>query len=263
MKPTVSVIIITKNEEINIEACLQSVLWADEIIVLDSGSEDRTVEIAKQFTEKVFITDDWPGYGVQKQRALSMATKEWILSLDADERVTVALKAEIETQLLNSSFDGFSIPFRSEYCGRILRFGDWTNDRQTVLFRRNKGQFVSLQVHERIEIDGSIAKLNNPIHHIAFRNLEMVIKKMNEYSTMRASQKYFHGESCGIWKAVIYGMWAFFKGYVIRLGFLDGKEGFMLAVSNAEGIYYRYLKLMLLDQQKKYAIATQSKDVLL
>lgn len=244
--PNLSVIIITKNEAHNIVECLKSVIFADEIIVVDSGSEDDTVKLAKQFTDKIYVTD-WPGYGAQKQRALSLATKEWVLSLDADERVTPELQKEILARLQNNSFDAFEIPFRSEYCGKIIRFGDWRNDKQAVLFRRNKGQFVSLLVHERIEIRGTIGKMKNPIYHIAFRDLKMVLNKMNDYSTMSAKQKQLNGQQGGLWKAISHALWSFFRGYVLRFGFLDGKEGFMLAISNAEGTYYRYLKLMYLN----------------
>jgi glycosyltransferase involved in cell wall biosynthesis len=252
-KPTLSVIIITKNEALNIEECLKSVLFADEIIVVDSGSEDETVAIAKRYTDKVYVTD-WPGYGAQKQRALTLATKEWVLSLDADERVTEALQNEILENIKDPSFNAFSIPFRSEYCGQVMRFGDWRNDRQEVLFRRTKGQFVSLLVHERIEIQGSIGKLNSFIYHYAFRNLEMVLKKMNEYSSMSAKQKQFNGATGGLWKALRHGFWSFFRGYILRFGFLDGKLGFILAVSNAEGTYYRYLKLMCLNETQGYQL---------
>lgn len=246
-KTTLSVIIITKNEEHNIEACLKSVSFADEIIVMDSGSEDNTVAIAKRFTDKVFVTD-WPGYGAQKQRALTLATQDWVLSLDADERVSPKLREEIINTIPHTSFDGFEISFLSEYCGKIIRFGDWYNDSQTVLFRRSQGRFASLLVHERIEIEGRIGKLNHPIYHFAFRDIAAVLKKMNDYSTMSAKQKHLNGATGSLWKALGHSIWTFIRGYIIRFGFLDGKEGFMLAVSNAEGTYYRYLKLMFLNQ---------------
>ncbi len=243
----ISVIVITKNEEQRIEDCLKSVDWASEIIVVDSGSTDRTVEICRAYTDKVVVTD-WPGYGAQKQRALELATGEWVLSIDADERVTPALKQEILAVLPNTDDDAFEISFCSEYCGRKIRFGDWWNDRQAVLFRRTKGKFVSLLVHERIEIQGRIGRMKGKIHHLAFPNLQVVLKKMNDYSSWSAEQKHSQGKKGGLLKAVTHGLWAFVRGYFLRLGFLDGKEGFLLAVSNAEGTYYRYLKLMYLQQ---------------
>jgi glycosyltransferase involved in cell wall biosynthesis len=247
--PTVSVIIITKNEALRIEDCLKSVEWADEIIVVDSGSIDDTVSICRRYTEKVTVTD-WPGYGAQKQRALLQATGEWVLSLDADERVTPTLKEEILSTLPTTSLDAFEIYFSSEYCGKTIRFGDWLNDRQAVLFKRSVGEFVSLLVHERIEIKGRIGKMKGKIHHLAYQDLDMVLRKMNDYSSLSAVQKNREGKKGGLLKAVTRGMWAFIRGYFLRGGFLDGREGFLLAVSNAEGTYYRYLKLMYLQDKK-------------
>lgn len=249
MKPTISVIIITKNEAQNIEDCLKSVAWADEIIVYDSGSTDETVSICQKYTDKVFVTD-WPGYGVQKQRALDKATGDWVLSLDADERVTLPLQKEIQTTLPHTSLDGFEIYFKSEYCGKLIRFGDWVNDRQAVLFRRTSGRFISEMVHERIEIQGKIGKLKGIIYHLAFRDLDMVLRKLNDYSNASARQKYLKGKKASLWTAISHGLWTFLRGYLLRFGFLDGKEGLLLAISNAEGTYYRYLKLMYLNVQK-------------
>lgn len=246
--PTFSVIIITKNEARNIEDCLKSVAWADEIIVVDSSSTDDTVALCRAYTDKILVTKDWPGYGAQKQRALDMATGDWVLSLDADERVTPKLKQEILSVVPSSTCNGFEIPFVSEYCGKVIRFGDWWNDRQVVLFRRNKGRLTTSLIHERIDVEGSIRKLKNPIYHLAFRDLHMVLKKMNDYSSRSAEQKHEQGKKGGLLEAISHGLWAFFRGYCLRLGFLDGKEGFLLAVSNAEGTYYRYLKLMYLNK---------------
>lgn len=222
--------------------------WADEIIVVDSGSTDNTVEICRRFTDKILITD-WPGYGAQKQRALDMATGEWVLSLDADERVMPSLKEEILQKLPQTSFDAFEIGFSSEYCGKLIRFGDWWNDSQIVLFRREKGHFVSLLVHERIDIQGQVGRLTGKIHHLAFPDLSVVLRKMNDYSTWSANQKILQGKRGGILKGISHGIWAFFRGYILRLGFLDGKEGFLLAISNAEGTYYRYVKMMYLGKK--------------
>ncbi len=244
-----SVIVITKNEARNIEACLKSVAWADEIVVVDSGSTDDTARIARQFTDKVLITD-WPGYGEQKQRALNMTTGDWVLSIDADERVTPELAEEIQASLPKTAFDAFEISFRSEYCGKAIRFGDWWNDSQVVLFKRCKGRFVSLLVHERIEVKGNVGRLKGLIYHYSFPSLHSVLGKMNDYSSRSAEQKKLNGKHGSLFKAVSHGLWAFFRGYVLRLGFLDGREGFLLAVSNAEGTYYRYLKLMYLNREK-------------
>jgi glycosyltransferase involved in cell wall biosynthesis len=243
--PLLSVIIITKNEAHNIEACLKSVDFADEIVVFDSGSTDSTVDICRRYTDNVFVTD-WPGYGAQKERARLAATGDWVLSIDADERVTPLLKEEILREIPNTVCDAFDISFSSEYCKKTIRFGDWWNDRQAVLFRRTKAHFVSLRVHERIEIEGKIGKLKGKIHHLAFPDLHTVLKKMNDYSSWGAEQKHAQGKKGGVLIAVLHGLWTFVRGYVLRLGFLDGREGFLLAVSNAEGTYYKYVKLMCL-----------------
>lgn len=246
--PLLSVIIITKDEAHNIEDCLKSVEWADEIVVFDSGSIDNTVDICKRYTDKVFVTD-WPGYGVQKQRALEKATGEWVLSIDADERVTPKLKEEILSQIPKTLYDAFDITFSSEYCKKVIHFGDWWHDTQAVLFRREKAHFVSLLVHERIEIQGKIGKLTGKIHHLAYPNLDLVLKKMNDYSSLSAKQKHAEGRKSSVLQAIFRGLWTFIRGYIFRLGFLDGKEGFVLAVSNAEGTYYKYLKLMYLAEE--------------
>ena len=246
--PLLSVIIITKNEAHNIEDCLKSVAFADEIIVFDSGSTDKTVELCRLYTDKVFITD-WPGYGEQKQRALEASTGEWVLSIDADERVTPQLKEEIVSQISPSThFDAFEITFSSEYCQKVIRFGDWWHDSQAVLFRRKKARFISRLAHERIEIQGEIGKLKGKIHHLAYPNLHLVLKKMNDYSSLGAEQKHLQGAKSGLFKAIFRGLWTFVRGYIFRLGFLDGKEGFLLAFSNAEGTYYKYVKLMYLNK---------------
>lgn len=245
--PLLSVIIITKNEAHNIEDCLKSVAFADEIIVFDSGSTDSTVDICRHYTDKVFITD-WPGYGAQKQRALEAATGEWVLSIDADERVTPQLKEEILSEIPHSSYDAFEISFSAEYCKKTILFGDWWNDHQAVLFRRKNAHFVELLVHERIEIQGKIGKLKGKIYHLTYPDLHLVLKKMNDYSSLGAKQKHLQGAKGGILKAIFRGFWTFMRGYVIRLGFLDGKEGFLLAISNAESTYYKYVKLMYLDK---------------
>ncbi|MGZ8151480.1 MAG: glycosyltransferase family 2 protein, partial [Methylovulum sp.] len=178
-----SVIIITKNEGAHIGSCLKSVLWADEIIVLDSGSEDDTVEICKQYTDNVFITD-WPGFGIQKQRALDKAQGDWVLSIDADEVVTTELRMEIENTLQQEQFNGYQIPRLSSYCGKQIRHGGWWPDYVLRLFRRNAGYFTDSLVHERIVVEGKAGKLTSPLLHDTYENLEEVLNKVNSYSSL-------------------------------------------------------------------------------
>ncbi|CAD6872830.1 glycosyltransferase family 2 protein [Methylomonas fluvii] len=237
-----SVIIITKNEAQHIGRCLASVAWADEIIVLDSGSSDETVPICRQFTDKVFITD-WPGFGPQKQRALDKARGDWVLSIDADEEVGPALKSEIQQAMQQNQVQGFEIPRLSSYCGKQIKHGGWWPDYVLRLFRRDVGRFSSEVVHERIEVKGAIRQLNNPLWHEAFIDPAEVLHKINAYSSLGAEKMFNNGKRASLGKAIGKGLWTFIRTYFVQAAILDGAEGLMLAISNAEGSYYKYLKL--------------------
>lgn len=245
-----SVIIITKNEENNIKQCLASVAWADEIIVVDNNSTDKTVELCQLYTDKVTITKDWPGFGRQKNRALEQATGEWVLSLDADERVTDALYEEIKQLIKHSEYAAFRIPRLSRYCGRWIKHSGWSPDYVLRLFRRNQARFSEDIIHEKVELlEGKLGTLKMPLKHYTFNSLEEVLDKTNSYSTANALKSYQQGKKSSLRKAIIHGLWAFIRTYILRAGFLDGREGFILAISNAEGTYYRYIKLMYLYEQ--------------
>ncbi len=246
---SLTVILITKNEATNIRACLESVGWADEIIVVDSGSTDATVAIAKTMGAHVY-EHDWPGFGPQKNRALGYATKDWVLSLDADERVTPELRGEIEAVLRGGQFDSYLVSRLSNYCGRFMRHSGWYPDLLPRLFKRGSARFSDDLVHERLIVDGAAGELRGMLLHYAFDDLEEVLRKVNQYSTAGAQMMQRRGRHTSLTGAVLRGMWSFVRTYVVRGGFLDGREGFMLAVSNAEGTYYRYLKLMLLNRKK-------------
>ncbi len=238
----VCVIVIARDEEHTIAGCLESVRWADEIVVVDCGSTDRTVEICRSFTDRVFETD-WPGFGIQKNRALSHARCEWVLSLDADERVTPALAAEIRRRLPDANANGFVIPFQSTYLGRRIRHGDWRNERHLRLFRRAAGRFSDDPVHERLIVDGAVDTLEHPIVHHSFASIEEVLDKVNRYSTAGAERRFANGRRSSVFEAAARATWTFFRGYVLKAGFLDGREGLLLAISNAEGTFYTYVKL--------------------
>lgn len=240
-----SVIIITKNESANIRACLESVAWADEIVVVDSASADGTLEIAREFTPQVHVHADWPGFGAQKNRALDYASKDWVLSLDADERVTPELRAEIEAVLLNARADGYEIPRLSSFCGRFMRHSGWHPDYVLRLFRRGKARFSDALVHESVQLQGSAARLRQPLLHYSYRDFEDVLSKLNSYSSAASAMLQRRGKRGGLAQAILHGLWAFIRTYFLRAGFLDGREGFMLAVMNAENSYYRYIKLWL------------------
>ena len=245
---SLSVIVITKNEALNIRDCLESVKWADEIIVVDSGSTDDTVAICREFTQHVY-SHDWPGFGIQKNRALSYASKDWVLSLDADERITPELRTEIEATLRDGKAQGYEVPRLSSFCGRFMHHSGWYPDYVLRLFRRGTAHFSDNLVHEKLLMESKPEKLKNLMLHYAFENLEEVMHKTNQYSTAGAQMQFQRGRSSSLSGAVVRGLWSFVRTYVLRAGFLDGREGFILAVSNAEGTYYRYLKLMLLNQK--------------
>jgi len=247
---TLSVIIITKNEAESIETCLESVTWADEIIVVDSGSTDDTVAICRKYTDMIFVTD-WPGFGAQKNRALDLAKGKWVLSLDADEYITPELQDEIQAATTAPGGKiAFIMPRLSNYCGRFMRHSGWWPDYIIRLFLREQGRFSDDLVHERLIVNGPTGTFSNPIIHNAFKNLEEVIQTINNYSTAGARMMHEKKREAGLLTALSHGFWSFVHTYIIRAGFLDGREGFMLAVSNAEGTYYRYLKLMLMKEKK-------------
>ena len=256
-----SVIVITKDEADRIGRCLESVAWADEIIVLDSGSTDQTVSIARQYTENVVGTD-WPGFGKQKNRALEMATGDWILSLDADEMVTPDLRSELEAAMADP--DGkaaFRMPRRSCFCGRYMRHSGWWPDYVTRLVRRGEARFSDDLVHERLIPDGPVGTLSAPLMHDTADNLDEVLGKMNLYTTASARMLHQRGRRGTLTNAVLHGLWAFLRTYFFRGGILDGREGFMLAVANAEGSYYRYLKLMLFQENQSCTSQSSSQHI--
>jgi glycosyltransferase involved in cell wall biosynthesis len=249
--PTISAIVITKNEEAVIRRCLESVAWAQQIVVVDCGSTDATVEICRELGATVHMTDDWPGFGPQKNRALDRATGDWVLSLDADEWVTPALRAELERVIgLPQPRPGYAIPRRSSFCGRFMRHSGWWPDYVLRLFKREAGRFSNDRTHERLIVQGQLGRLREPLLHEAVRDIEQMLAKMDGYSSSSAHERFERGRRASLATAIAHGVWTFFRTYVLRLGFLDGREGFILAVANAEGSYYRYVKLMMLARRR-------------
>lgn len=249
---SLSVIVIAKNEAAVIGRCLESVAWADEIVVVDSDSGDGTADLARSRGAKVHTFPDWPGFGPQKNRALALATGDWVLSLDADEWVTPELRDAIrQAAAVPGGNVAFRMPRRSSYCGRVIRHSGWWPDHVVRLFRRGRARFSDDLVHERLVVDGGVGALAPPLMHEAIRDLEEALAKMNSYSTSSARMLHERGRRASLATAVGHGLWTFIRTYCLRAGFLDGREGFMLAVSNAEGAYYRYLKLVLLQKSNR------------
>jgi glycosyltransferase involved in cell wall biosynthesis len=262
---TLSVTIITKNEAANIRRCLESVRWVDEIIIVDSGSTDNTLAICREYTDKIFSTD-WSGYGIQKNRALSHATQDWVLSLDADEEVSLELKIKIQEilgnphpspPLHNSAREGtlegtggavaYEIFRPVVFLNKIIKYATGASF-DVRLFKRGSARFTDVNVHEKLEVTGVIGKLREPIYHYSFGTVATILEKMNKYTTLVAMQRAERGQKGSIFKAITHAKWMFFKVYVLQRGFLDGKAGFILAVSFAQGAYYRYVKLYCLNQ---------------
>lgn len=242
---TLSVILIAKNEEDRIERCLRSVApLADEIIVLDSGSTDRTVEIARRFTDKVFETD-WPGYGPQKQRALEKATGGWVLSIDADEALSPELRAEIEETIgAGPKAVGFRLPWAVRIFGATLYHG--RSARAPLrLFRRDGARFTDALVHETVILPkGKVRTLKGRLLHYTHRDFGHYLEKNRNYAWLGAKQRHAKGKKgFGLTGAVFRAVWTFFHIYLLRLGFLDGRVGFLAAVMYSQSSFNKYAGL--------------------
>jgi glycosyltransferase involved in cell wall biosynthesis len=242
---TLSVIIIAKNEARDIGGCIRSVKGlAGEIIVLDSGSTDGTQQLCRELGVMVHETVGWPGFGPQKNRALDKAAGDWILSLDADERASDELKGEIEKLLRDGSdYDGFQMPRKSSFCGEFMMHSGWWPDYNIRLVKRGRGRFNDSLVHEKIEVAGGVGTLGGPIVHLSVATLEESLEKLNAYSTAGAISLERRGKQAGLLKAFAHGLWTFFRVYIIKRGFLDGRRGLLLAKLNADGAFYKYAKL--------------------
>ena len=240
---TLSVIIITHNEAAMIQDCLESVHFADEIIVVDSGSDDDTVGICRRYTDKVTVTSDWPGFGVQKQRALDKVTGNWVLSLDADERVTPACRQAIEAAITAPKVDHYRIRFQSYFLGKAICHGDWRNEYHMRLFKRGSAKFDDMPLHENLIVSGQSGVIEAPITHYSYQNWEEVLDKLQRYSTAGAKRRAQEGRTATPLKAIGRAWWAFQRHYWLKLGCLDGWAGFWLGVYIAHYTLYRYLKL--------------------
>jgi glycosyltransferase involved in cell wall biosynthesis len=240
---------------------LTSVAWADEIVLVENNSTDGTADLARQLGAKVISTGDWPGFGQQKNRALDACSGDWILVLDCDERVDAALRDEIRTILANPGHEVYELPRRSTYCGQMIRHSGWWPDYVRRLFKRGAARFSDAMVHENLVTDRPIGRLKNPLTHFSFRSAEQVIAKMDRYSTDGAAMVVARGARPGLGTAIAHGVAAFLRTYIFKLGFLDGRLGFVLAVSNAEGSYYRYVKAWLTVRDRDgYARADRDAD---
>jgi glycosyltransferase involved in cell wall biosynthesis len=234
-----SVIIITKNEAANIRACLESVAWADEIVVVDSGSSDATVQICRELGAKVHV-HDWPGFGRQKNRALSYATRDRVFSIDADERVTPELRSQLEQAMADGSREGYYLPRLSQFCGVFIHHSGWYPDYVLRLFKRSSGRFSDDMVHERVIVEGSTGRLSSPLLHYSYLDQADVRRKTEQYAKAGAMQMLEKGKTATLADAPLRAAWAFVRTYVLRLGFLDGIAGLNVARMNFRTTYLKY-----------------------
>jgi glycosyltransferase involved in cell wall biosynthesis len=238
----ISVTIIAWNEEERLRACLESIAWADEIIIVDAESTDKTVQVAREFTDKIWVRP-WAGFAAQKNFALEQATGEWVLSLDADERVTALLRDRIGRIVrANGPADGYSIPRKNVFWGAWMRHGGLYPDYQLRLFRRDTGRFVDSAVHESVVVEGHVEALDEPMLHHSYRGLEDFVTRSNRYSTLAAQEIVSRGGRAGLADLALRPLGRFLSRYILKFGFRDGWRGFVLAVLYANYVFLRMAK---------------------
>jgi glycosyltransferase involved in cell wall biosynthesis len=241
--PKVSVTVITRNEATNLARALESVAWADEIVVVDCGSTDGTVDVARRYTERIIVRD-WPGYGAQKNHAATLAAHDWILSIDADERVTPGLAAEVRTLLeAGPSFNGYRIPRVTWYLGRWIRSTDWYPDYQLRLYDRRAGAWIERHVHESVRVDGRAGTLAHEIEHYAYRGLAQHVETMARYSALAARQMHEEGRRATLVGLALHPPLAFLRNYILRGGIRDGLPGLIVSGLNSSYVFLKLAKL--------------------
>jgi glycosyltransferase involved in cell wall biosynthesis len=252
-----SVTIITLNEEANIRACLESVKGADEVLVSDSGSSDKTVQICKEYGAKVFI-DEWHGFGKQKNLIAARARNNWILNIDADERITPDLKKEIELVLNNGDCEGYNIPRKNFFGNTWIRHCGWYPDYNLRLYKKSKGQFNERDVHEAVQIEGKTGYLKSPLEHYTYKDISDYLKRMDRYSTLAAEEMFKNGGKTSLLNLVLRPCFTFFKMFVLQKGFLEGYNGIVLSGLYSSYTFSKYAKLW--EMSKKQTPDTRLKS---
>ncbi len=238
-----SVVVITKNEEQNIGRCLESVKWADEIILVDTQSTDRTCEIAGKYGARIF-SPEWRGYGRAKREGVRLAKGRWILSVDADEEVSPELAEEIKGIMHNeANRSGFFMARRTNFLGRWIRHSGWSPDLVLRLFLKAEGNFDEAVVHEKVILNGETGYLRGKLLHYSYPNLEQYLEKFNRYTTLGAEEAFHRGKRSRWWDIVVRPPVAFVKHYISRQGFRDGLEGFVISVMSSVAVLVKYAKL--------------------
>jgi len=240
--PKLTVTVITRDEAANILAALDSVTWADELIVVDSGSTDDTVALARQRTDRVFVRE-WPGYSAQKNFAAEQASHDWILSLDADERVTPALADEIRA-LLGSEpgARGYDMPRVSFYLGKWIRTTDWYPDHQLRLYDRREGTWAG-EVHEGVHVSGAMGRLRADLQHFPYRDISHHLETIDRYTTLAARQLQANGRTVGMAGLAARPIGAFLRNYLARGGWRDGSVGLVVSILNSYYVFLKFAKL--------------------
>lgn len=241
MPEKISAVIITKNEEKNIERLLKSLEWVDEIIVCDTGSSDSTINIARNYNCKIFSID-WQGFGHAKRQAVEKAENDWVLSVDADEEVSFELKNEIIEILKNPKYNCYYIKRIPFYLGKKINFCGWRNDFPKRLFNKKFGNFNADPIHESLVIDGERGKIMAPLLHYTYPNISTHFTKMNLYSDIASEKLKINNHSSSIFASIFFGIVKFIQMYFFKLGFLDGRVGFILCLNSAIGVYLKYIK---------------------
>jgi glycosyltransferase involved in cell wall biosynthesis len=247
--PGLSACVITRNEAGRIGDCLASLSFCDEIVVVDAHSSDATRQIAARLGARV-IERDWPGYRSQKQYATDQAAHDWVLSVDADERVTQKLRAEIEA-LRDRGFTGargWTIPRLTEYFGRFLRHGNAWPDRHIRLYDRRAARWAGYEVHEKIEVSGPVGALGGPLEHYAYRDLDDQLGRLDRYASLMAAQMYAAGRRCGFFPVLLNPAWRMIRGLLIKGGLLDGWRGWLFHIVEAGYVRRKYLRLWALSR---------------
>lgn len=247
-----SAIVVCFNEEENIGRCLQSLKWCDEIVVVDSHSTDRTVEICRQFTDNV-IQRPWAGYRAQKEFAHSRATKDWVLMVDADEEVPPELQREILGALStdNGRYTGYSLPRLVFYLYRWWRRGGWYPDYDVRLFRRDRARWGGQEPHEKIIVDGPVRRLGHPLHHYSYRDIEDHLQRINRFTSISSRELKNDRRRWRAGDALLRPAFRFFRSYCLDRGFMEGFAGFYVAASSAFYVFLKYAKLWELELEEK------------
>jgi glycosyltransferase involved in cell wall biosynthesis len=247
--PGITATIITLNESANLAAALDSVRWADELIVVDAESTDDTVEIARRYTDRVIVRP-WPGYIEQKNFAASQARHEWILSLDADERVTPELAAEIRGLLdTGPTAPGYRMPRVSHYLGRWIRSTDWYPDYQMRLYDRRRAKWTGRYVHESVQVDGPPGRLSGELQHVPYRDVSHHLNTIDRYSSLAARQMFEDGRRTGPFGIVMHADAAFLRNYLLRGGIRDGAAGLIVSLLNSYYVAMKFVKLWELEKK--------------